>query len=98
MIVRKAFKFRLNTPPEMEQKLFGFSGCCRFVWNKALAANLYRLENKLPIMRYNETAYWLSLWKKSDDYGFLSHCHSQIMQQSLQNLDRAFKDCFDKKQ
>jgi len=68
MIVRKAFKFRLNTTPEIEQKLFEFSGCCRFVWNKALAANLYRLENKLPIMRYNETAYWLSLWKKSDDY------------------------------
>ena len=98
MIFRKAFKFRLNTTEEIENKLFQFSGCSRFVWNKALAANLYRLENNLPIIRYNENSFWLGIWKKSEDYGFLKACHSQVLQASIKNLDAAFKDCFDKKQ
>ncbi|SJM90866.1 RNA-guided endonuclease InsQ/TnpB family protein [Crenothrix polyspora] len=98
MIIRKAFKFRLNTNPEIEQKLLEFSGCCRFVWNKVLSLNLYRLENNMPIMWKGELSFWLTLWKKSDEYSFLKDCHSQPLQQTIDQLERAFKDCFDKNQ
>jgi putative transposase len=70
----------------------------RFVWNKALAINLSRLENKQSILWYNEMDFWTKLWKASDEYSFLKTVHSQTLQQTLKNLEKAFKDGFDKKQ
>ena len=49
-------------------------------------------------MWYQELSYWLGLWKKSEEYGFLKDCHSQILQQKLKDLEKAFKDGFDKTQ
>lgn len=98
MLKRKGYKFKLKTNDEIDEKLSQFSGCCRFVWNKALALNLKRLEAKQPLMWYRELAFWLKFWKTTDEYGFLKDCHSQILQQTLKSLDRAFKDAFDKKQ
>jgi transposase len=72
------------------------AGCCRLVWNKALALNLSRLEHKQSILWYNEVAYWLTFWKSTDDLSFLKECHSQPLLQTLKNLDKAFKDAFDK--
>jgi len=96
--LRKAFKFRLKVTPEISQKLGGFAGECRFVWNKSLSLNLTRLEQKLPIMWYEELNFWATLWKKTDEYGFLANLPSQVLQQKLKDLDKAFKDGFDKKQ
>ena len=43
--IRKAYKFKLKTDKELEGHLFQMAGCCRLVWNKMLAMNLFRLEN-----------------------------------------------------
>ncbi|MEI6541984.1 MAG: transposase [Methylococcales bacterium] len=96
--LRKAFKFRLKVTPEINQKLGRFAGECRFVWNKSLSLNLTRLEQKRPIIWYEELNFWATLWKKSDEYGFLANLPSQVLQQKLKDLDKAFKDGFDKKQ
>ncbi|MBN2865593.1 MAG: transposase [Thiotrichales bacterium] len=96
--IRKAFKFRLNPSSEQVQKMVEFAGANRFVWNKALAINLFRLEHKQSLLWYNEMAYWLGLWKSSEEYGFLKTVHSQPLQQTLKKLEKAFKDGFDKKQ
>ena len=98
MKIQKAFKFRLNTKKKDTSKLFQFAGACRFVWNKCLYINKKALEQKQKIMYYNETSFWLTLWKQSAEYSFLKDCHSQPLQQSLKCLEKAFKDCFDKKQ
>jgi IS605 OrfB family transposase len=96
--IRKAFKFRLKLTPETDGKLNNYVGGCRFVWNKALALNLERLSTKQPILWYQELNFWATLWKKSDEYGFLGDIPSQALQQKLKDLDRAFRDCFDKNQ
>ncbi|PIS01483.1 MAG: transposase, partial [Chlamydiae bacterium CG10_big_fil_rev_8_21_14_0_10_35_9] len=98
MIIRKAYKFKLKASHEIEEKLSQFSGCCRFVWNKALALNMKRLEEKQPIMWYQELSFWLTFWKSTEEHHFLKDCHSQVLQQTLKNLERAFKDAFDKTQ
>ena len=64
MLVRKAYKFRLNTNTETAQLIMQYAGNCRFLWNKALAMNLFRLENKQPILYYNELDWFSKLWKK----------------------------------
>jgi putative transposase len=96
--IRKAFKFRLKVTTETNQKLANYAGGCRFVWNKALALNLDRLNKKQPILRYDALDFWSKLWKQSDEYGFLKDLPSQVLQQKLMDLDKAFKDAFDKNQ
>jgi putative transposase len=96
--IRKAFKFSLNITPAINQKLTVYAGGCRFVWNKALALNLVRLNQKQPILWYEELNFWATLWKQSDEYGFLKELPAQVLQQKLKDLDKAFKDAFDKKQ
>ena len=59
--IRKGFKFRLNLTPEQTQKCTEFSGVNRFVWNKALAMNLFRLESKQSILWYGEMDFWTKL-------------------------------------
>jgi len=96
--IRKAFKFRLNTTPEIEHRFTQFADASRFIWNKALGINLYRLNNGYPIIWLSEMQFWLGIWKSSDELAFLKDVHSQSIQAPLRNLDRAFKDCFDKTQ
>ena len=98
MIVRKAFKFRLKPSDDQLQKIHEYSGHCRFLWNKILSMNLERLENKHKLIWYYEICHWLTLWKKSEEYGFLKDAPSQCLQQKIKDLDKAFKDTFDKKQ
>ena len=96
--IRKAYKVRLKTNNNIENTLIQYCGSSRFLWNKCLAMNLDRLEKRQPILWYNELAFWLPLWKRSEEYGFLKECPSQVLQQKLKDLERAFKDCFDKNQ
>ena len=84
--IRKAFKFRLKVNAETDQKLKNYTGGCRFVWNKALALNLERLNQKQPILRYDALDFWSKLWKQSDEYGFLKDLPSQVLQQKLMDL------------
>jgi putative transposase len=96
--IRKAFKFRLKITPETDEKLNNYVGGCRFIWNKALSLNLDRLNDKQPILWYQELGFWATLWKQSDEYGFLKDVPSQALQQKLKDLDKAFSDCFNKNQ
>ena len=94
----QGYKFELKPKAKHLDPLNQFLGCNRFVWNKLLAINLFRLENKFPLIWYQEMAWFLTLWKQSDEYAFLNDAPSQSLQQTAKALDRAFKDAFDKKQ
>jgi len=98
VVIRKGFKFRLEPNEAQRKMLTRFVGHARFVWNKALDLNLWRLKNGYPIMRYAELCHWLTIWKQSDEYGFLKESPSQVLQQKLKDLDGAFRDAFDKNQ
>ncbi len=98
MIIRKAYKFRLKTNPEIEEKFSQFSGCCRLVWNKAWAMNKFRLEEKQKLLWYQDMAWFLTFWKKTEELSFLKQAPSQALQHTLRSLERAIKDGFDKNQ
>ncbi len=82
----------------MEHILRIMAGHARFVWNKFLAMNLSRLRNGQKILWYDEMAWFLKLWKQSNEYGFLNEAHSQVLQQKLMDLAKAFRDAFDRNQ
>ena len=59
-----------------------FAGCCRFIWNKALALEKKAYEQDGKRHGYNNLAGLLRDWKKVEDTAFLADAHSQILQQS----------------
>ena len=74
-----------------------FAGCCRFLWNKALALEKEHYETDGKRLGYYALAGKLKDWKKEDDISFLAEAHSQILQQVLKDLDRAYKNFFAKR-
>ncbi len=95
MQIRKAYKYRLKTSSGDESLFSRHAGCCRFVWNKALAMQKERLEAGEYCLNYESLASLLPQWKK--EYPFLTEAPSQALQQVLMNLDKALKEAFDKK-
>lgn len=77
MLIRKAFKFQLKTNDAQALELRRFGGCCRFVWNKALALQKERLAQKQGCLNYSTLAALLVEWKKDQATAFLSEAPSQ---------------------
>lgn len=94
--LRKAKRFRLDPTAEQDHLLSKAVGCVRFVWNRALAIQKSYLNHQCGILTYNDLAECLTSWRNSEAMGFLAESPSQTQQQTLRNLDRAFKDAFDK--
>ena len=97
MKIRKAYKYRLKAKPEQEALFRQQAGCCRFVWNKALALQKERLESREKVLRYVEIAKLLTGWKQEEETVWLAEAQSQTMQQTLKFLDKAIKEACDKK-
>jgi putative transposase len=95
MIIRKGYKYRLKTDAETRQQFAQHAGACRFVWNKILATNEARYISNTPRLNWYESKKYLPLWKQSDEDGFLADVHSQALQCALQDLDRAYINCFE---
>ncbi|WP_335797082.1 transposase [Gallibacterium anatis] len=93
MLLRKAFKFEIMPNGEQSRKIKQFCGCCRFVFNRALAwqNEQYEQDNSFKFS-YTKIANLLPQWKK--ELIWLKECHSQVLQQSLKDLESAFKNFF----
>jgi putative transposase len=97
MKVLSAYKFRLVPTAQQDALLSRHAGCVRFVWNKALDLQKKRLDAGIPLLSYGDLAKLLTLWRSSEDYGFLALGPSQPQQQTLKNLDRAIWEAMDRK-
>jgi len=94
MKIHKGYKYRLKTNKKTIYQFVQFAGACRFVWNKVLAINEARYLAGVPRLTSHEAAWLLTLWKQSEEYGFLATVHSQILQQCLIDLDRAYYNLY----
>lgn len=74
-----------------------FAGCCRFLWNKALALEKATYENEGNRLGFSALCVVLRDWKREEETSFLAEAHSQILQQALKDLDRAYKNFFAKR-
>jgi putative transposase len=97
MIVTQCYKFRLEPTTEQEHAFSRFAGCRRFVWNWALERkkSVYRETGKG--ISYRALAAELVQLKKQPETAFLQECHSQVLQQTLMDLDKAFVSFFKKR-
>jgi putative transposase len=95
--VLDVLKVRIYPNKEQETSLAKNFGCSRFVWNYYLnkTNNQYELTGKG--MTYCQMAKDLTQLKKLSDYEWLQESTAAVLQQSLKNLESAFKNFFAKR-
>jgi len=93
----QAYKFELRQNGEQARKMRQFAGACRFVYNKALALQKARHEVGEKHLGYASLCKHLTEWRSSAETPWLKEAHSQITQQALKDLERAYKNFFEKR-
>ena len=98
MIRLQAYKFELQPNGEQRRDMRRFAGACRFVFNKALAwQNEQYAVDKAVKFSYTTLANLLPLWKQDPAIQWLKESPSQPLQQTLKDLERAYKNFFAKR-
>ncbi|EHG6149262.1 IS200/IS605 family element transposase accessory protein TnpB [Escherichia fergusonii] len=90
----QAFKFQLRPGGQQEREMRRFAGACRFVFNRALARQNENHEAGNKYIPYGRMASWLVEWKNATETHWLKDSPSQPLQQSLKDLEQAYKNFF----
>ncbi|MDJ0618614.1 MAG: RNA-guided endonuclease TnpB family protein [Calothrix sp. MO_192.B10] len=90
-------KVRIYPNKEQEISLAKSFGCSRFVWNFYLNKTNTQYEKTGKGMTYCQMAKDLTQLKKLTDYEWLRFPTAAVLQQSLKNLESAFKNFFSKR-
>lgn len=97
MIIHSAFKYELMPNGEQQRLMRRFAGSCRHVYNKALALQQERHEAGGKKLGYAALCKVLTEWKAQPQTLWLNETPSQALQQALKNLERAYKNFFEKR-
>jgi putative transposase len=101
MLVRKAYRYRLYPNIAQEHLLAINFGQARFVYNHFLAERkvfyeAHKTEKKKGLTYYDNAARLRDM-KREEAFAWLKEAHSQVLQQSLKDLDRAYQNFFAKR-
>ena len=96
MIIRKAFRYRLYPTAEQEQALAVQFGHARFVWNWALALRKITYQETGKGIGYYELKRRATALKHQAETEWLKEADSQVLQAKIQDLERAYKNFFEK--
>lgn len=91
----KAYKYKLNPSSSQVELINHHFGCCRYVYNWALARKQTAFVVDGERLSYFQLNKELTSLKKEQE--FLKECDSQALQMSLRTLDNAFTKFFKEK-
>uniref|UniRef100_UPI0003B4B177 helix-turn-helix domain-containing protein n=1 Tax=Thermus islandicus TaxID=540988 RepID=UPI0003B4B177 len=94
---RKVYRFRMDPTRAQVEVLLRMAGARRFVWNWGLARRKEAYAEAGKGLTYNQQAAELTALKKRPETAWLKEVDSQLLQQALKDLDRAFKAFFEKR-
>ncbi|WP_231510306.1 RNA-guided endonuclease InsQ/TnpB family protein [Fischerella sp. PCC 9605] len=89
--MKARYQYRFYPTDQQQVSLAQLFGCVRVVWNDALA--LCKQSEKLP--GYNKLAAMLTQAKKTESRHWLANVSSVPLQQSLRQLEAAYKNFFE---
>ena len=94
--MEKAFEYRLYPNQGQIILLARFFGCVRWVYNHFLEEKARVYKETGQSLSYCKCSKMLTELKKKEDTAWLAEADSTALQQSLRDLDRAFKNFFDR--
>ena len=92
----KGMEFRIYPNRIQETTIQKTFGCSRVVYNSGLALRIEEYKNGKSV-GYKETNSMLTTMKKTEEYSWLKEVDSIALQQSLRDLDKAYKNFFAKR-
>ena len=97
MKINVAYKFRIYPNKAQQAALAVQFGHARFVYNRFLFVRQKRYQQTGKGLDYRQTAGMLTKMKREMEYGWLGEGDSQVLQQALKDLDRAYQNFFEKR-
>jgi putative transposase len=91
----QAYKFELRPDGAQRRLMCRFAGSCRYAYNRALALQKARHEHGEKKLGYAGLCKELTAWRS--EAMWLGETHSQILQQALKDLERAYRNFFEKR-
>lgn len=93
----KSYKYRIY--PNKEQRVFieKTFGCCRYVYNRALAMKMELYEKEKKGISIFKLIGEIPKWKKIEETKWLKEVNASSLQQSLLHLDKAYTAFFKQK-
>lgn len=92
--VHRAYKYRFYPTTEQAEQLARTFGCARYVYNHFLRLRTDTWYERQERIGYTDTAKLLTALKKEPETAWLQEVSNVCLQQSLRNLDTAFKNFF----
>jgi putative transposase len=92
--VRRVYRFRLEPSSEQEQRFRQFAGARRFIWNWALQQRREHYQQMGKTLPAKELSARLVALKDQPETAWLREMDSQLLQQALADVDRAFANFF----
>lgn len=94
---RKVYRFQVNPTPAQAEQFYQMAGAKRFVFNWALARRKDHYAEHAEGLSAKVLSADLTALKKQPDTEWLKAVDSQLLQQALKDVDRAFQNFFDKR-
>ena len=97
MLQQKGYKYRIYPNKKQQNIINQTLGCSRFVYNRFLVVRKESWSDTRTSVTYKQTSSMLTELKRDPAYVWLNAVDSTSLQQSLKDLDKAFKNFFAKK-
>lgn len=93
--MKYTYKFRIYPNKGQQELIEKTFGCCRFVYNQILDTKIKLYQNENKSLTYYDTCKMLPNLKQ--EYEWLKEVDATALQNSLFNLDKAYKNFFEKR-
>ena len=92
--MERGFKYRIYPNASQRDQIARTLGCCRFVYNRALDVKKSAYAKTGKTVSWAELSRMLPAWKRDSETSWLAQADSMALQQSVRDLDRAYKNFF----
>ena len=97
MKITKGYKYRIYPNIAQAEYMNSIFGSCRFVYNHFITERSEVWKRGKKSLSYTDTSRILTLLKREPEFVWLSACDSMALQESLKDLDRAYRNFFAKR-
>ena len=92
--MERGFKYRIHPNASQREQIARTFGCCRFVYNRALDLAKVSFEKTGRSPSAYDLIKMLPSWKRDPETSWLAQADSMALQQSIRDLDRAYRNFF----
>lgn len=92
--MERGFKYRIYPNACQRDQIARTFGCCRFVYNRALDVKKTAYAKTGKTVSWVQLSQMLPVWKRDPETAWLAQADSMALQQSIRNLDHAYKNFF----